>query len=101
MLSLKLLLCREDARVLVRKLQVTLQTTRRVLRALAVVAMWQGHDQASPLHPLHLARSNELINDALSIVRKIAELGLPHDQSVGRLKGIAVFESESTEFAQG
>jgi hypothetical protein len=80
----KLVLGWEDARIFVAKLQITLQTTRRMLWALAVISVRQRHDQACPLHPLDFTRCNELINDALSVVCKVTKLGLPHHKCIWR-----------------
>lgn len=96
----KLVLAREDARVLVGKLQVTLDTGRRVLRALSVIAVGQGHDETSTLHPLDFTGGDELVNDALSVVGKVTKLGLPHDKSVGGRQRVTVLESKSTKLTQ-
>lgn len=63
--------------------------------------MRKRHDQTAPLHPLHLTRRDELIDDTLRIVCKITELSLPDNQSIGRRERVAVFETEDTELAQG
>jgi hypothetical protein len=67
------------ARLLVAKLEPTLHTTGRVLRTLAVIAVRQRDNKAGTLQPLGFTRSNELINDTLSVVGEVTELGLPHD----------------------
>ena len=94
-LALKLLRRREDAWVFIDKLQVTFHTTRRVLRTLAIVAVGQAHDEARTLKPLDLARGDELVDDNLRSVGEITELGLPHDESVGRGERVTVLESET------
>jgi hypothetical protein len=94
-LALELLRRREDTRVLVDELQVTLHTTRRVLRTLSIVAVRQAHDETRTLKPLDLTRGNKLINDNLSGVGKVTELSLPHDESVGRGKRVTILKSET------
>lgn len=100
-LTVKLLTVREDSRILVAQLEVALQTAGRVLRALTIITVGQGHDEASSLHPLGLARGDELINDALGVVGKVTELGLPHDEGVGGGQRVTILETESTKLAQG
>jgi hypothetical protein len=90
----------EDARVLVTELQEALHTAGRVFGTLAVVTVGHGHDQTRTLKPLDLTRSDELVNDALSVVGKVTELGLPDDESVGRGEGVTVLEAEDTELRQ-
>ena len=99
-LAVKLLRRGEDARILVAELQVALQTTGGVLGALAVVSVGEGHDEAVTLHPLGLARGDELVNDAPRVVGEVTELGLPHDKSVGRRQRVTVLEAESTKLTQ-
>ncbi len=71
-----------------------------MLGALPIVAVGQRHDQTSALHPFCLARSDELVDDALGVVGKVAELGLPHDEPVGVGQRVAVLEAERTELAE-
>jgi hypothetical protein len=94
-LAVKLLRCREDARVFVAELQVTLHTSRGVLRTLAIVTVGQAHDETRALQPLDLTRRNKLVNNDLSSVGKVTELGLPHDKSVGRRERVSVLESKT------
>ena len=55
------------------QLQEALDAGRRVLRPLAVVAVRQGHDEAGALQPLALARGDELVDDDLRAVGKVAD----------------------------
>lgn len=84
MLALELLWRRKDAWVFVAELQEAFHAARAVFRALAIVAVRQAHHETRSLEPFHLARSNELVNDALSIVGKITELSFPDDKSSWR-----------------
>jgi hypothetical protein len=57
-----------DTGLVVTQLQETLDTTRRVLGALTVVAVGQVHDETGALEPLAFSGSDELVNDTLSVV---------------------------------
>jgi hypothetical protein len=83
-LTVQLVLTRELARFLVAKLQPTLHSTRRVLGTLAIITMRQREDETGALQPLGLSRSDKLVDNDLSVVGEVTELGLPHDESVGR-----------------
>jgi hypothetical protein len=72
-----------------------------VLRALTIVTVGQRHNETGSLHPLNLTGGNELINDTLSVVGEVTELGLPHDKGVGRRQRVAILEAEGTELTQG
>src|SRR4051812_24644126 len=52
--------------------QETFESRRRMLRALAFVAVRQEHYQAAVLAPLFLSRGDELIDDDLAAVDEIA-----------------------------
>lgn len=99
-LALKLLGIGEDPRVLVGKLEVALNTSRRMLRTLTIITVGQRHDKAGTLHPLDLTRGDELVDDALRVVGKVTKLRLPHDEGVGGGQRIAVFEAKGTKLAQ-
>lgn len=45
--------------------------------------MWQKQDDAVVADPLGLARTDELVDDALGRVVEVSKLGLPQNQSVG------------------
>lgn len=100
-LTLKLLGRGVNARILVAELEETLDTSGRVLGTLAVITVGKGHDEAGTLHPLALTRGKELINDDLSSVGEITELGLPHVEAVGVLEGVTVLETEDTILGEG
>jgi hypothetical protein len=95
-LTIKLVWGREDTRLFIRQLQPTLHTTGRVLGTLAVVAVRQRDNQAGTLQPLDFTGSNELVDDALSVVGKVTKLGFPHDEGVGGGQRVAVFKTEAT-----
>ena len=100
-LALKLLGGGVDARILVAKLEETLDTSGRVLGTLAVITVGERHDEAGTLHPLALTRGKELINDDLSSVGEITELGLPHVEAVGVLERVTILETEDTILGEG
>ena len=82
-LTLDLLRCGVDMRVVVTQLQEPLDTSTRVLWALTIEAMRQAHDKTSALQPLPLSRGDELVDDALRVVRKVTELRLPDSKCAG------------------
>lgn len=85
----------EHARLLVAKLQPALHTTGRVLRTLAIVTVGQRDNQTGTLQPLRFTGSNELVNDALSVVGKVTELSLPHDEGLGGGQRVTVLEAKT------
>ena len=85
----------EDTRVLVTELQEALHTSRGVLRTLTIVTVGHGHDKTGTLEPLDLTGSDELVNDTLGVVGEITELGLPHDEGIGRGQRVTILESET------
>ena len=95
MLAVQLVSGWEDARILIAKLEITLQSARGVLGTLAIITVGQRHDKARTLEPLGLAGRDELVNDTLSIVGEVTELGLPHHESVWRGERVAVFEAKT------
>mmetsp|Transcript_25724 Transcript_25724/g.76130 ORF Transcript_25724/g.76130 Transcript_25724/m.76130 type:complete len:398 (+) Transcript_25724:558-1751(+) len=84
----------QQVRVLVRHLQEALNARRRVLRALAVVAMRELHNEAALAQPFGLAAAQELVKDDLRGVCKVAKLRLPRDQAVGVLHRVAQLEAQ-------
>jgi hypothetical protein len=84
MLTLQLIRRWKDSRILITQLQISFHPTGRMLWALPVVPVRKREDEARTLQPFDFSRSNELIDNALSIVGKIAKLRLPYDKSIGR-----------------
>ncbi len=68
----------EMVRMVVAQLQEAFDAAARVFGALAVVPVGERHDEASTLKPLALTGGDELVNNALCVVREVAELCLPH-----------------------
>lgn len=56
--------------------------------------MRQQQHHATLPRPLILTAEDELVDDALRGVGKVAELGLPDDQRAGRVNGEAVLEAQ-------
>ncbi|RUS79001.1 hypothetical protein EGW08_013258, partial [Elysia chlorotica] len=61
----------------------------------ALEAVWQQHDEAGLTHPLGLPARDELIDDALRRVGKVAKLRLPDHQRVRVGDGEAPFSLRS------
>ena len=66
-------------------LQVALDAPRGVVRPLPLLAVGKQHDQAGALPPLLGGGGDVLVDDGLGSVGEVAELGLPHRQSLGPL----------------
>ena len=79
--------------VLGAQLQVALDARRAVVGALALVAVRQEQHDRAALAPLLLRAADELVDDGLGAVAEVAELGLPEDEGVGPLDGVAVLEA--------
>src|ERR1700742_4061568 len=62
------------------QLQKPLKPRRRVLGPLALIAMRQEQSEAGYAAPLSFARADELVDDDLRAVGKIAELTFPDRQ---------------------
>jgi hypothetical protein len=97
----KLLTSGEITGILVAELKVSLEASRRVLGTLTIITVGQRHDETGSLHPLDLTRSDKLVNDTLSVVGEVTELGLPHDKGVGRGQGVTILKAEGTKLTQG
>ena len=72
--------------------------TRTDLRVRSVTAVAA---QSTEAVPFVLCTGDELVDNDLSAIPKIAELCLPDHQSVWTVEGIAIFKSEDTCLAQG
>ncbi|CAI8357997.1 MAG: Uncharacterised protein [Cellulomonadaceae bacterium TMED98] len=71
-----------------------------MIGSLPLIAVGQQHDKARALIPLLFGRGNELVDDRLRTVHKIAKLRFPQHKRIGSLDGEAVFEGESGVFAE-
>lgn len=96
-LAVELVTLGEDTGLLIAELQPTLHSTGRVLRTLAIVTVGKRNNQTGALQPLGLSSSNELINDTLSVVGKVTELSLPHDEGIGGGQRVTVFETKTVQ----
>src|SRR5579872_533051 len=79
--------------VLGRQLQKTLKAGAGVLRPLALVSMWKEEAKCRPCVPLGACRSQELVDDDLAYVGKIAELRLPEHERLRRVHAIPVLKA--------
>ena len=81
-------------------LKEALHTSARMLGALPFVAMRQEHDQATHSAPFYVSRSNELIDDDLCTVYKVAKLGFPKHKSARVSEAIAVLKAQDRRFRE-
>lgn len=65
-----------------------------MLGTLSIIPMREGEYQPSTLEPLNLSRGDELVNDTLGVVGKVAKLGLPNNQGIGRRQRISILKSQ-------
>lgn len=72
----------------------------RVLWSLSVHAVRQHHNDARLLSPLCFRTHNEVVDDDLSAVHEVTELGLPNHKAVGVGDRVAVLEAEHSELAE-
>ena len=77
------------------ELEVALHAGAGVLGPLAFVAVREQHDETGEQAPLGFAGGDELVDDDLRAVGEVAELGLPEDEGLGIVAGVAVLEAEA------
>ena len=82
------------------ELEEALHAGAGVLGALAFVAVGEEHDEAGEETPLGFAGGDELVDDDLGSVGEVAELGLPEDEGLGVVAGVAVLEAEDGGFGE-
>src|SRR6516162_2825580 len=82
------------------ELEVALDAGAGVLGPLAFVSMGEKHDEAGEQLPLVFAGDDELIDDDLCAVGEVAELRLPHYQSLREIARETVFEAEDGGFGE-
>src|SRR5690348_9887373 len=70
----------EDVRMIIAQLEVSLYPCTGMFWSLAIVPVRKTENKTRSLEPFLLAGRDKLINDALSVVRKIAKLRFPHGQ---------------------
>ena len=83
------------------ELKKTLESGAGVLGSLSLVAMGKEHDERTGTQPLGLRGADELVDDDLGAVGKVAELGLPHAEHLGIIHRIAVVEAEHGGLGEG
>ena len=69
-----------------------------MLRTLAFVTVWQQHHQSAHAQPLCFAGGDELVDDDLSAVGKVAELGFPKHQHLRFSQAVTVLEAQDAGF---
>src|SRR5262249_51337980 len=82
------------------ELEVALNTRAGMLRPLALITVWEQHDNAGGQIPLVIASADELIDDDLCAVGEIAELRFPHDERFGIVAAESVFEAKASGFGE-
>src|SRR5581483_11056614 len=82
------------------ELQVTFDARTRVLRPLALVAVWQEKHESGKQVPLVLAGAHKLIDDDLATIGEVAELRFPQDQRLGIIAAVSVLESQNARFGE-
>src|SRR4029077_4475534 len=80
--------------VLGAELEIALDPRRGMLRALALIAMGEQHDEAGHAQPFALAGGEELVDHHLGTIGEIPELRLPQYQRVRLREAVAVLEAE-------
>src|SRR5260221_613942 len=80
------------------ELQKTFEASAGVFRPLAFKSMRQQQHDAGRQIPLVFARADELVDDHLRAVHKVAELRFPQNQSFGIVAAEAVFKPEAARF---
>jgi len=91
---------RNDIGVVVGLLEEALETSGRVLGALAFVAVREEHNETRLLLPLVFLRSQKLVDDDLGTVSEVAELSLPENESIGGFERVAEFKAKDAEFGE-
>ena len=81
-------------------LQEALETGRRVLRSLPLIAVWQQADEARHAKPFALARGDELVEQHLRAIGEVAELGFPQRQRIRPRQRVAILKPEHRLFRQ-
>src|SRR5215470_19442014 len=71
-----------------------------MLRSLSFVTVRQQHDEAAHAQPFGLAGTQELVDDDLRAIGKIAELRLPQHQGARIGEAVAVFEADDGGFGK-
>ena len=82
------------------ELEEALEPAARVLRPRPLVAVGQEQRQPRVLAPLGEPGHDELVDDHLRGVHEVAELRLPADKHVARLRAVAVLERDTRVLRQ-
>src|SRR6056300_1211739 len=80
--------------VLCRQQEKPLKPGAGMLGPHALKAMRKKHDDARKPIPLILRTDDELIDNHLGNVDKVAELGLPHHQAIWAVQTVAILKAE-------
>src|SRR5579871_294495 len=82
------------------KLQVSFDSTAGVFWALTFIAMRQQHHQTGEQSPFIFASHNELVDDYLRAVGKVAKLRFPQGKAVRVIAAEAIFKAQHRSFRE-
>ncbi len=82
------------------QLQIAFHAGTGVFGSLTFIAMRQQHNQSAEQSPLVFARCDELIDDDLRTVGKVAELRLPQNQGLRIIAAVTVLETQDPSFGK-
>ena len=83
------------------QLKEALKAGTRMFRALALVTVWQKHCHRRLQTRFRAGGGEELIDDDLSAVGEVPELGFPEHHRVGCRDAVPVFEAKHASFGKG
>lgn len=90
-----------DLHVVLRtELEIAFGPGGRVLGSLAFITVWEIHDEAGTLSPLGFAAGDELVDNDLGAVGKVAELGFPDDEEFWIVLGITEIKAKDAGFGE-
>src|SRR5690625_924708 len=78
----------------------TFDPSRRVVRPLPLVAVWQQQHDAGLLPPFGFTAADELVDDRLCAVEEVTELGLSEHDSFRSGYRVAVLEAHGSELRE-
>ena len=83
-----------------RQCQETLDARAGMIGALSLISMWEQQHQGGRQSPFGAAREQELIDDRLRVINKVAILGFPDDQALRRNDVLAHLEADRAGLTQ-
>src|SRR5262245_30082154 len=83
-----------------RELEKPLQASARVLRSHSLESVGQKQNDRTQAVPFVLSAGDELINDHLSSVDEVTELGLPENQAVRTIEAVTVLKTQNSHLRE-